>query len=125
MLPDGFLFSLILKLPSDSFKYLTWHKREQHDILGSQLCCLRVREGPSVEDLLFTQESALPPRKTVLKKHKREAWLQENWEDCKLDHGEHVIVCGRKVAPQGNLFQTKSQKQGDDNMSPGISSKKC
>lgn len=40
-----FLFSLFLKLPSDSFKYLTWHEVEQHDIPGSQLRCPRVREG--------------------------------------------------------------------------------
>lgn len=40
-----FFFSLILKLPSDYFKYLTWHEVEQHDIQGSQLRCPRVREG--------------------------------------------------------------------------------
>lgn len=40
-----FLFSLIVKLPSDSFKYLTWHEVERHDIQGSQLRCPRVREG--------------------------------------------------------------------------------
>uniref|UniRef100_A0A8C9AMN2 Uncharacterized protein n=1 Tax=Prolemur simus TaxID=1328070 RepID=A0A8C9AMN2_PROSS len=56
-------------LPSDSCKYLTWHKVEQHDIQGSQLRCPRVREGPSEEELLFRQEEcALPPRKRVLKK---------------------------------------------------------
>uniref|UniRef100_A0A671DQD8 Uncharacterized protein n=1 Tax=Rhinolophus ferrumequinum TaxID=59479 RepID=A0A671DQD8_RHIFE len=72
------------QLPSDSFKYLTWHKVEQHDIQGSQLRCPRVREGPSAEELLFTQEEcALFPRKRVLEKTKCETWLQENWEDCK------------------------------------------
>ncbi|XP_045412589.1 uncharacterized protein LOC123641711 [Lemur catta] len=71
-------------LPSDSCKYLTWHKVEQHDIQGSQLRCPRVREGPSEEELLFRQEEcALPPRKRVLEKSKWETWLQENWEDCK------------------------------------------
>uniref|UniRef100_A0A2K6GT34 U2A'/phosphoprotein 32 family A C-terminal domain-containing protein n=1 Tax=Propithecus coquereli TaxID=379532 RepID=A0A2K6GT34_PROCO len=71
-------------LPSDSCKYLTWHKVEQHDIQGNQLRCPRVREGPSEEELLFRQaECALPPRKRVLKKSKWETWLQENWEDCK------------------------------------------
>lgn len=44
-----FLFSLILKLPSESFKYLTWHKVEQNDIQGSQLRCPRVREGKGTE----------------------------------------------------------------------------
>ena len=44
-----FLFSLTLKLPSDSFKYLTWHKGEQNDIQGSQLRCPRVREGKGTE----------------------------------------------------------------------------
>ena len=44
-----FLFSLTLKLPSDSFKYLTWHKVEQNDIQGSQLRCPRVRKGKGTE----------------------------------------------------------------------------
>ncbi|XP_036705672.1 uncharacterized protein LOC132365285 [Balaenoptera ricei] len=69
-------------LPSDSFKYLTWHKVEQNDIQGSQLRCPRVREGPSAEELFFRQECTLPPRKRVLEKNKWETWLQENWEDC-------------------------------------------
>ncbi|XP_032117167.1 uncharacterized protein LOC116538747 isoform X1 [Sapajus apella] len=71
-------------LPSDSCKYLTWHKVEQHDIQGSQLRCPRVREGPSEEGHLFRQlECALPPRKRVLEKNKWETWLQGDWEDCK------------------------------------------
>ncbi|XP_055237178.2 uncharacterized protein [Gorilla gorilla gorilla] len=71
-------------LPSDSCKYLTWHKVEQHDVQGSQLRCPRVREGPSEEEQLFRQvECALLPRKRVLEKNKWETWLQENWEDCK------------------------------------------
>nr|XP_060495134.1 uncharacterized protein LOC132683346 isoform X2 [Panthera onca] len=70
-------------LPSDSFKFLTWHKVEQHDIQGSQLRCPRIREGPSTEELLFRQEECvLPARKRVLEKNKWETWLQENWEDC-------------------------------------------
>ncbi|XP_029796641.1 uncharacterized protein LOC115292750 isoform X2 [Suricata suricatta] len=70
-------------LPSDSFKFLTWHKVEQHDIQGSQLRCPRVREGPSTEELLLRQEEcALAPQKRVLEKNKWETWLQENWENC-------------------------------------------
>ncbi|XP_024848225.1 uncharacterized protein [Bos taurus] len=70
-------------LPSDSFKYLTWHKGEQNDIQGSQLRCPRVREGPSAEELLFREEECtLPSQKRVLEKNKWETWLQENWEDC-------------------------------------------
>ncbi|XP_074261725.1 uncharacterized protein LOC101053593 isoform X2 [Saimiri boliviensis] len=77
-------------LPFDSCKYLTWHKVEQHDIQGSQLRCPRVREGPSAEEHLFRQlECALPPRKKFLKKNKWETWLQENWEDCKLQNFKH------------------------------------
>ncbi|KAI4578965.1 hypothetical protein MJG53_000842 [Ovis ammon polii x Ovis aries] len=73
----------IQKLPSDSFKYLTWHKVEQNDIQGSQLRCPRVREGPSAEELLFREEECtLPSQKRVLEKNKWETWLQENWEDC-------------------------------------------
>ncbi|XP_003256461.1 uncharacterized protein LOC100590009 isoform X1 [Nomascus leucogenys] len=56
-------------LPSDSCKYLTWHKVEQHDVQGSQPRYPRVREGPSEEEQLFKQvECALPPRKRVLEK---------------------------------------------------------
>ncbi|XP_039097878.1 uncharacterized protein LOC120238278 isoform X4 [Hyaena hyaena] len=70
-------------LPSDSFKFLTWHNVEQHDIRGSQLRCPRVREGPSTEELLFRQEEcAMPARKRGLEKSKWETWLQENWEQC-------------------------------------------
>ncbi|XP_032197697.1 acidic leucine-rich nuclear phosphoprotein 32-related protein-like isoform X2 [Mustela erminea] len=70
-------------LPSDSCKYLTWHKVEQHDIQGSQLRCPRVREGPSTEELLFRQEECTRPAgKRVLEKNRWETWLQENWEDC-------------------------------------------
>uniref|UniRef100_A0A8C9PDY8 Uncharacterized protein n=1 Tax=Spermophilus dauricus TaxID=99837 RepID=A0A8C9PDY8_SPEDA len=70
-------------LPSDSCKYLTWHKVEEHDIRGSQLRCPRIRKGPSEEELLFQQARCnLPPKKRVLEKNKWETWLQENWEDC-------------------------------------------
>ncbi|XP_051674723.2 acidic leucine-rich nuclear phosphoprotein 32-related protein [Oryctolagus cuniculus] len=70
-------------LPSDSCKYLTWHKIKQHDIQGSQLRCPRVREGPAEDDVSFTQMGcALTPVKRVLGKNKWEKWLQENWEDC-------------------------------------------
>ncbi|XP_077015271.1 uncharacterized protein LOC143682480 isoform X3 [Tamandua tetradactyla] len=69
-------FGILSPLPSDSFKYFTWHQLEQHDIQGSQLHCPRVREGPSEE------ECVLPSRKRVLEKSKWETWLQENWEDC-------------------------------------------
>ncbi|KAM4889332.1 uncharacterized protein RHO17_019108 [Thomomys bottae] len=72
------------QLPSDFCKYLTWHEIEQHDIQGSQLHCPRVREGPSEEDLLFTQvRDAFQSKKQVLEKHKWATWLQENWEECK------------------------------------------
>nr|KAF6477904.1 hypothetical protein HJG59_010801 [Molossus molossus] len=72
------------QLPSDSFKYLTWHEVEQHDIQGSQLRCPRVREGPPGEEGLLAQgKPASPPRKRVLGDHKWDTWLQENWEDCK------------------------------------------
>lgn len=33
------------KLPSDIFKYVTWHELEEHDVQGSQICCPRVRKG--------------------------------------------------------------------------------
>ncbi|XP_047731849.1 uncharacterized protein LOC125175379 isoform X6 [Prionailurus viverrinus] len=84
-------------LPSDSFKFLTWHKVEQHDIQGSQLRCPRIREGPSTEELLFRQEECvLPARKRVLEKNKWETWLQENWEDCTILQKEESTVQKRK-----------------------------
>ncbi|KAG8511518.1 DnaJ subfamily A member 1, partial [Galemys pyrenaicus] len=70
-------------LPSDSFKYLTWHRIEQHDIQGSQLRCPRVREGPPGEELLLKhEECAMPLQRKVPEKIKWKTWLQENWEDC-------------------------------------------
>ncbi|XP_012585647.1 PREDICTED: uncharacterized protein LOC105854121 [Condylura cristata] len=70
-------------LPSDSFKYLTWHRVEQHDIQGSQLRCPRVREGPPEEELLLRhEENTLSPQGRVPEKIKWKTWLQENWEDC-------------------------------------------
>lgn len=52
ILPDT-ISLLIFKLPSDSFKFLTWHDVEQHDIRGSQLRCPRVREGKEQMDVFF------------------------------------------------------------------------
>ncbi|XP_023593648.1 uncharacterized protein LOC101341097 [Trichechus manatus latirostris] len=70
-------------LPSNSCKYLTWHKVEQHEFQGSQLHCPRVREGPSEEELLSREGApTMPPRKRVLERSKWKTWLQENWEDC-------------------------------------------
>ncbi|KAF3827282.1 hypothetical protein GH733_002768, partial [Mirounga leonina] len=85
-------------LPSDSFKYLTWHKVEQHDIQGSQLHCPRVREGPSTEELLFRQEECtLPALKRVLEKNKWETWLQENWEDCTGKKIQHLSLAENHI----------------------------
>ncbi|XP_043849257.1 uncharacterized protein LOC122747104 [Dromiciops gliroides] len=80
---QNLLFSAKKILPSDSFKYLTWSKLEQHDVQGDQLRCPRVREGPSEEDLLFRCEEYLSsPKKKILEKDKWEKWQQENWEEC-------------------------------------------
>lgn len=38
------------KLPSDPFKYLSWHDIEEHDVQGNQLHCPRVREGKEQKD---------------------------------------------------------------------------
>ncbi|XP_059120721.1 uncharacterized protein LOC131912450 isoform X2 [Peromyscus eremicus] len=73
-------------LPPDSYKYLAWYNIEQHDIQGSQLHCPRIRKGPSEEWLLSRQMGCiLAPKNRVLEKNKWEMWLQENWEDCKLN----------------------------------------
>ncbi|XP_063085069.1 uncharacterized protein LOC134471087 [Cavia porcellus] len=72
-----------MDLPSDSCKYITWHKVEQHGIQGSQLRCPRIREGSCEEDLLCKQvRYTFPPKRRTLEKTKWETWLQENWEEC-------------------------------------------
>uniref|UniRef100_A0A8D2IG07 TILB protein n=1 Tax=Varanus komodoensis TaxID=61221 RepID=A0A8D2IG07_VARKO len=71
------------KLPSDSFKYLTWHELEEHDVQGSQIRCPRVREGPSEEVRFFRGEHhTLCARRPVTEKEKWERRLQEDWENC-------------------------------------------
>ncbi|XP_075794494.1 uncharacterized protein LOC106732599 isoform X2 [Pelodiscus sinensis] len=70
-------------LPSDSFKYLTWHELKEHDVRGNQIRCPRVREGPSEEELFFRgEEEALQVRKQVTEKEKWQQRQQENWENC-------------------------------------------
>ncbi|CAM4716034.1 unnamed protein product [Lepidochelys kempii] len=70
-------------LPSDSFKYLTWHELKEHDVPGNQIRCPRVREGPSEEELFFRgEDDVLRARKQVTEKEKWQQKLQENWENC-------------------------------------------
>uniref|UniRef100_A0A8C0ISY1 Uncharacterized protein n=1 Tax=Chelonoidis abingdonii TaxID=106734 RepID=A0A8C0ISY1_CHEAB len=70
-------------LPSDSFKYLTWHELKEHDVRGNEIRCPRVREGPSAEELFFRgEEDALQARKQVTEKEEWQQRLQENWENC-------------------------------------------
>uniref|UniRef100_A0A8V0X4S1 Uncharacterized protein n=1 Tax=Gallus gallus TaxID=9031 RepID=A0A8V0X4S1_CHICK len=70
-------------LPSDPFKYLSWYDVEEHDVLGNQLHCPRVREGPSEEELFFRgEEHTLKKRKQVTDTEKWQKKLQENWENC-------------------------------------------
>ncbi|KFV78062.1 Protein tilB, partial [Struthio camelus australis] len=71
------------KLPSDSFKYLSWCDLQEHDVRGNQLRCPRVREGPSEEELFFRgEEHTLKKRKQVTETEKWQKKLQENWENC-------------------------------------------
>ncbi|XP_048811104.1 uncharacterized protein LOC125697658 isoform X2 [Lagopus muta] len=70
-------------LPSDPFKYLSWHDIEEHDVQGNQLHCPRVREGPCEEELFFRgEEHTLKKRKQVTDTEKWQKKLQENWENC-------------------------------------------
>ncbi|XP_060623553.2 leucine-rich repeat-containing protein 46-like [Anolis sagrei] len=70
-------------LPSDSFKYLTWHELEEHDVQGSQIHCPRVREGPSEEECFLRGEHhTLYAKKQLTEKEKWEQRLQEDWENC-------------------------------------------
>uniref|UniRef100_A0A8C8SKE8 Uncharacterized protein n=1 Tax=Pelusios castaneus TaxID=367368 RepID=A0A8C8SKE8_9SAUR len=77
-----FISHLSIKLPSASFKYLTWHELKEHDVQGSQIRCPRVREGPSEEELFFRGEDALRARKQLTEKEKWQQRQQENWENC-------------------------------------------
>ncbi|NXG63553.1 TILB protein, partial [Hemiprocne comata] len=74
----------LFKLPSDSFKYLSWCDIEDHDVRGSQLRCPRVREaGPTEEELFLRGEDhILKKRKQVTDTEKWQKKLQENWENC-------------------------------------------
>uniref|UniRef100_A0A670ZDY6 Uncharacterized protein n=1 Tax=Pseudonaja textilis TaxID=8673 RepID=A0A670ZDY6_PSETE len=70
-------------LPSDTFKYVTWHELEEHDVQGSQICCPRVRKGPSEEECFFRgEEYGRCARKKMTEKERWEQWLQEDWENC-------------------------------------------
>uniref|UniRef100_A0A665W258 Uncharacterized protein n=1 Tax=Echeneis naucrates TaxID=173247 RepID=A0A665W258_ECHNA len=42
---------LLSQLPSNRFRFVSWHRLEHCEITGDQLTCPRVREGPSEEEL--------------------------------------------------------------------------
>ncbi|XP_053163020.1 uncharacterized protein LOC128349873 [Hemicordylus capensis] len=91
-------------LPSDSFKYLTWHELEDHDVQGSQIRCPRVREGPSEEERFFRGEHhTLPTRKQMTEKNKWEQRLQENWENC--------MSLNLSYQDLGDLYQVENFKR--------------
>ncbi|XP_077203939.1 uncharacterized protein LOC143842578 isoform X2 [Paroedura picta] len=91
-------------LPSDSFKYLTWHELDEHDVQGSQIRCPRVREGPSGEDCFFRGKHHIHyTRKDVTEKEKRGKRLQENWEDC--------ISLNLSYQDLGDLYQVENLKR--------------
>ncbi|XP_043925935.1 uncharacterized protein LOC122800750 isoform X2 [Protopterus annectens] len=69
-------------LPSDRFKYITWHQLEGHDIHGTQIHCPRVRKAPSDEQLFLRgEECGHLMRKRKTEKEDVKNRLQENWEN--------------------------------------------
>ncbi|XP_076853536.1 uncharacterized protein LOC143508793 isoform X2 [Brachyhypopomus gauderio] len=78
---------LVLELPSNRFRFISWHHLEEHDIRGDQLACPRVREGPEDERCVRGEE--VSPRNVGGRRRRRrdeaQRWeerLQENWENC-------------------------------------------
>ncbi|XP_029374219.1 uncharacterized protein LOC115053552 [Echeneis naucrates] len=82
--PDSGLVST--PLPSNRFRFVSWHRLEHCEITGDQLTCPRVREGPSEEEL-FQREGGdrllewgrRSREETGLRWEER---MQENWENC-------------------------------------------
>ncbi|XP_063060454.1 uncharacterized protein LOC134453599 isoform X2 [Engraulis encrasicolus] len=79
-------------LPSNRFRFISWHRLEESDVRGDQLSCPRVREGPSEEELYLRGEQyalyASGSRRGRRRRgeedqvQKWEERLQENWENC-------------------------------------------
>ncbi|XP_069547400.1 leucine-rich repeat-containing protein 46 [Brachyistius frenatus] len=85
--PDSGLVST--PLPSNRFRFVSWHRLEQCDVTGDQLTCPRVREGPSEEDLCQREAADISLETAARKRRRRrdegQRWeerLQENWENC-------------------------------------------
>ncbi|XP_029026779.1 dynein regulatory complex subunit 3 [Betta splendens] len=83
--PDSGLAST--PLPSDRFRFVSWHRLEQCDVTGDQLTCPRVREGPSDEELFHRQRNdvSLERGRSTRRQEEGQSWeerLQENWENC-------------------------------------------
>ncbi|KAM6933390.1 uncharacterized protein FYW49_001772 isoform 2-T2 [Xenentodon cancila] len=87
--PDSGLVST--PLPSNRFRFVSWHRLEQCDVTGDQLTCPRVREGPSEEERYLREGSDIcSGRGRRRREEEGQRWeerLQENWENC-LDLGD-------------------------------------
>uniref|UniRef100_A0A3Q1HIR7 U2A'/phosphoprotein 32 family A C-terminal domain-containing protein n=1 Tax=Anabas testudineus TaxID=64144 RepID=A0A3Q1HIR7_ANATE len=78
---------LIMDLPSNRFRFLSWHRLEQCEVTGDQLTCPRVREGPSEEELFKRERNDICLERGRGRRRQQEgqSWeerLQENWENC-------------------------------------------
>ncbi|KAK2847043.1 hypothetical protein Q5P01_010042 [Channa striata] len=82
--PDSGLVST--PLPSNRFRFLSWHRLEHCDVTGDQLTCPRVREGPSDEELFQREGHGISlERGSRRRQEEGQSWedrLQENWENC-------------------------------------------
>uniref|UniRef100_A0A3B4UF43 U2A'/phosphoprotein 32 family A C-terminal domain-containing protein n=1 Tax=Seriola dumerili TaxID=41447 RepID=A0A3B4UF43_SERDU len=83
--PDSGLVST--PLPSNRFRFVSWHRLEHCDVTGDQLTCPRVREGPSEEELFQREgdDCCLERGRRRRREEEGQRWderLQENWENC-------------------------------------------
>uniref|UniRef100_A0A4W3JR45 Uncharacterized protein n=1 Tax=Callorhinchus milii TaxID=7868 RepID=A0A4W3JR45_CALMI len=76
---------ILSPLPSDQFRFSTWHEVEGNDIRGTQLHCPRVRTGPQAEDLVC-KENASSLRKGTQSRETQDQRLLENWENLNLSY---------------------------------------
>ncbi|KAI4882446.1 hypothetical protein NFI96_019877, partial [Prochilodus magdalenae] len=79
------LLCWIVLLPSSRFRFVSWHRLEEHDVRGDQLACPRVREGPSEDEHSLRDEDILLRNGRRRRGDEGQRWeerLQENWENC-------------------------------------------
>ncbi|XP_048398276.1 uncharacterized protein LOC125457735 [Stegostoma tigrinum] len=73
---------ILSPLPSNKFKFRTWHELEGNNIKGAQLHCPRIRTGPPQQHLSLQDRRTSPERKESQSQDTQDQRLLENWENC-------------------------------------------